>query len=137
MSDSNAACLKSERIDTVAVSTSSVDYSEFAKKYGADASFIRLGDISTDQSTDYEFVKYYLDCCEEVDEDKPDYVHNKTIYPPRLIENDHIDAAIVKFENSPDATSFRLAEKMSESVYACFEFQNDYLECLCGDSKNI
>ena len=55
------ACLKTESIDRIIVSTDSDQYAKIALNQGADVPFLRPSVISQDRSSDYEFIKHALD----------------------------------------------------------------------------
>ena len=54
-------CLKSKKIDEVYLSTDSRKYARIAKKFGLKKIIYRPKSISNDKSTDYEFVKHFID----------------------------------------------------------------------------
>lgn len=112
------ACLKSRHISRVIVSTDSFEYADHAKNLGAEAPFLRPPEISTDTSTDYEFITHALDWF-SIHSQEPDYlVHVRPTTPlrdPRII-----DLAIDTFLSSPEATALRSVHQMSESAYKSF-----------------
>jgi len=118
-----AACLKSMYIEKTIVSTDSEEYASLAKSFGADVPFLRPAEISTDHSTDFEFIDHSLNWLEENDE-LPEYlVHIRPTTPfrnPKLI-----DQAIVLFVNHVSATALRSVHLMSESSYKTFEISGD------------
>ena len=52
--------LASKKINRVIVSTDSKDYAEIARKFGAEAPFLRPVEISGDKSTDFELFSHSL-----------------------------------------------------------------------------
>lgn len=61
------SALNTPEIDRIIVSTDSIEYAEIAKHSGAEVPFIRPKEISTDTSTDYEYVTHCLKYLEEVE----------------------------------------------------------------------
>ncbi|NDB67229.1 MAG: acylneuraminate cytidylyltransferase family protein [Methylocystaceae bacterium] len=113
------ACLKSRMIDRVIVSTDSVDYAQLAIQLGAEAPFLRPAQLAGDHSTDYDFVVHALDWLAE-NGGEPEYiVHIRPTTPYRAPAL--IDAAIVAFQRSQEATALRSVHEMSESAYKTFE----------------
>lgn len=114
-----AACRKSAMIDRVIISTDSLEYAALAQKLGAEAPFLRPAEISSDHSTDYDFIVHALDWLAARGEE-PDYVvHMRPTTPlrdPRLV-----DEAVRVFLNTAKATALRSVQEMPESAYKTFE----------------
>lgn len=113
------ACLKSRLIDRVIVSTDSPQYADLAVQLGAEVPFLRPAEISTDRSTDFDFVLHALDWFAAHAEEPEFLVHIRPTTPyrsPALI-----DAAIEAFQDEPRATALRSVHEMSESAYKTFE----------------
>jgi len=113
-----AACMKSKHIERTIVSTDSEDYAELAKSLGAEAPFIRPAEISTDSSTDVEFISHALNWLESNDELPVYVVHIRPTTPFR--DPNLIDQAIDVFASS-QATALRSVHPMAESAYKTFE----------------
>ena len=117
------ACLKSELIDQVYVSTDSQAYADRAIGYGAQAPFLRPKEISGDKSTDLEFMLQAINWFTQ-QECVPEYiVHIRPTTPfrnPKLI-----DDAIRLFTNEKNHTALRSVHEMSESAYKSFEVTED------------
>lgn len=113
------ACLKSELIDRVIVSTDSLEYAELAAKLGAEVPFLRPAEISGDRAIDYDFIVHALDWL-KAEHGEPSYiVHIRPTTPlrdPRLL-----DEAIKAFIATPHATALRSVQEMPESAYKTFE----------------
>ena len=60
MAYSIEVAVKSELFDTVHVSTDSPQYAEIAKKYGADAPFLRSNDTSSDSASSWDAIREVL-----------------------------------------------------------------------------
>lgn len=114
-----AACLRSTLIEKTIVSTDSDNYAALAHELGAEAPFLRPLEISTDHSTDFEFIHHALMWLSEYEE-VPEYVvHMRPTTPFRNPEL--IDEAIRCFVNDESVTALRSVHVMSESAYKTFE----------------
>lgn len=71
----------------VIVSTDSEEYANIARDYGAEVPFIRPAEISSDLSTDFEFVDHALHWLKQNEQYVPDIVVQlRPTYPTRNIE---------------------------------------------------
>ena len=113
------ACKKSNSINRTIISTDSEEYAKIAKDMGAEVPFLRPAEISTDSSTDYDFVKHALDWFAEHGGEPEYIVHIRPTTPFR--EPELIDQAVEKFATSSQATALRSVHPMSESAYKTFE----------------
>lgn len=131
-----AAARKSRLINRTVVSTDSKKYANLAKEYGAEVPFLRPAELSSNNSTDYEFVKHLLDWLKSNENYQPDYlVHLRPVVPlrdPRII-----DYAIDSFINNTEATSLRSAHEMSETAYKKFEIEGDYFKAVGSNSFEL
>ncbi len=117
------ACIKSQLIDKVYVSTDSEDYKNIAINLGAMVPFLRPKEISTDTSTDYEFVAHALDWFSENNDNPQIIAHIRPTTPfrdPLLM-----DEAIEVFKKNNNATSLRSIHPMAESAYKSLEITKD------------
>jgi CMP-N,N'-diacetyllegionaminic acid synthase len=114
-----AACLKSETIDQVIVSTDSVEYAALARELGAEAPFLRPAEISGDRSTDYDFIVHALDWFASEGGDPEYLVHIRPTTPLR--DPELIDTAVRTFMEATNGTALRSVHEMSESAYKTFE----------------
>jgi len=113
------ACQLASLVDRIVVSTDSEQYAENVIKMGAEVPFLRPAQISTDQSTDYDFIKHALDWFSR-NGDEPDYIVH--IRPTTPFRNPSlIDEAINLFIQNRRATALRSVHPMSESAYKTFE----------------
>ena len=130
------ACLKSELIHRVVVSTDSEEYAEISEHCGAEVPFIRPPEISGDNSTDYDFIVHALDWFAANGGEPNLLVHIRPTTPcrsPRLI-----DEAITTFQKSPSASALRSVHEMSESAYKTFELSPaGLLMRLCSKSTEL
>jgi N-acylneuraminate cytidylyltransferase len=117
------ACMESELIDQVYVSTDSQAYADRAIGYGAQAPFLRPKEISGDKSSDLEMILHAIDWFTQ-ERYLPDYlVHIRPTTPlrdPKLIND-----AIKLFINKKDYTALRSVHEMSESAYKSLEISTD------------
>ena len=130
-----AACRKAKLLDQIIVSTDSLKYAALAKKYNAEAPFLRPKQVSSDYSTDYEFILHALNWISARGEE-PDYiVHMRPTTPLRnpVI----IDQAIQAFINNSEATALRSVHEMSESAYKTFEIDTNGLLKSFGNSISL
>jgi N-acylneuraminate cytidylyltransferase len=129
------ACL-TKAIGRVIVSTDSEEYASIAKKYGAEAPFLRPKEISQDQSTDLDVMEHALDWLEKHEGSVPRLiVHLRPTAPLR--EPQAIEEAIQVIEADNTATALRSIQEMPESAYKWFEVDGEYLACLCTHSRDI
>jgi CMP-N,N'-diacetyllegionaminic acid synthase len=131
------AARKSKLIDQVIVSTDSHEYAEIAKKYKGETPFLRPQNISTDHSSDLEFVEHALNWFLETKSDVPDLiVHLRPTTPLR--DPALIDAAIERINSRKNATALRSAHEMSESAFKCFQLESeDLFTCLGTGSHDL
>lgn len=113
------ACLKSQLIDRVIVSTDSREYADLSIKLGAEAPFLRPPEIAGDRSTDYDFVLHALEWFARHGGEPDFLVHIRPTTPLR--DPALIDEAIKAFRAAPQATALRSIHEMSESAYKTFE----------------
>ena len=72
-------CIKSKEIDEIYLSTDSKKYAKVAKKFGLKNVIFRPKAISTDKSTDFEFIKHFIDNVRTKHEIIAHYLTNNTI----------------------------------------------------------
>ena len=130
------AGLLAKNIDRVIVSTDSESYATIAKQCGAEVPFLRPAEISTDFSTDYEFVKHFLDWLKVSEEKIPEYiVHLRPSTPLR--DPAVVAAAVEVFHKDKEATALRSVHEMSESAYKCFCIKSGRLVDLASGSSDL
>ena len=131
-----AAARLASSINRIIVSTDSKEYADIAREYGAEVPFLRPDEISSDTSTDYDFVRHLLDWVKENEGYQPKYlVHLRPTTPLR--EPRYIDAAIQQMKQHDSATALRSVHEMSESTYKTFEIETGFLKCVCTGSWDI
>ena len=120
-------------IDRIIVSTDSEEYAGIAREYGAEVPFLRPDELSSDTSTDYDFVRHLLDWMLRNEGNVPKYlVHLRPTTPLR--EANYIDAAINRIKKTGSATALRSVHEMSESAYKAFEIEGNYLKSVGSSS---
>lgn len=125
------AGVKAGNIDRVIVSTDSAEYADIAKRYGAEAPFLRPAPFAGDRSSDYEFVAHALDWMEQHEKRLPDLiVHLRPTTPLR--EASRVAAAVTALGLDADATALRSVHEMSESAYKCFEIEEQRLKTVAS-----
>lgn len=122
--------LKSRYIDEVYVSTDSEKYAEMARHYGAKVPFLRPGNISKDDSTDFECFDHFVSFLIENDHKVPDIiVHLRPTYPTRKLSD--LDRAIQLFlRNFDEADSLRSVIVAPHTPYKMWEKEGNYLKPL-------
>ncbi len=126
----------SKKISRVILSTDSKEYIDIASRYGAEALFVRPPEISTDTSTDTEFMMHAMQWFQDNESQVPEYwVHLRPTTPlrnPMLM-----DQAIEQFEGSYSANCLRSAHKSPESPLKWFQINDEgYFKGLTEKVKN-
>lgn len=130
------ASMKSENINRTIISTESDEIAEISKRYGAEVPFLRPSSISSDNSTDTEFVLHALKWFEMNEGTLPDYlVHLRPTTPLRDFHL--IDEAIKEFQNDDSYTALRSAHEMSESAYKTFEIEDGIFKTAFSRLSNL
>lgn len=98
--------LAARNVDRVLVSTDSADYARIARDFGAEAPFLRPGEIAQDLSTDIEVFQHALTWLEENENYHPELcLHLRPTYPLRAVAD--IEAAVELLLARPDVDSVR------------------------------
>ena len=124
-------------VERVIVSTDSEQYAEVARSYGAEVPFIRPSSISTDSSTDFEFMSHAMNWLEKNDGDTPEYwVHLRPTTPLRDPKN--IQTAIDLLSKCDRATALRSAHRCPASPFKWFRRNAEgFLIALTTDSTDL
>jgi CMP-N,N'-diacetyllegionaminic acid synthase len=127
----------SKYFSRVFVSTDSEEYKNIAIDCGAEAPFIRPIEIAQDLSSDYEFIKHFIDYLQKNKIILPDLiVHMRPTYPTRKVE--YIDKIIEKFINNyENYDSIRTVIENEKSPYKMYNIINDKLIPLFDIVNNI
>ena len=130
------AGIKAGNIDRVIVSTDSAQYADIARRYGAEAPFLRPAPLAGDRSPDYEFIAHALDWIEREEKRLPDLVvHLRPTTPLR--DARQVAAAVRALEADAEATALRSVHEMSESAYKCFEIEDARLKTVGSGSFEL
>ncbi len=114
-----AACLQSEMISRIIVSTDDEEIAEIAKEFGAEVPFLRPKELASDRSTDYEFVDHAISWLDENEGSVAEFlVHMRPTTPLR--EYRIVDNALKLFKDAEQYTSLRSAHAAPESPYKWF-----------------
>lgn len=127
----------SKRIDRVLLSTDSEKYAELGRYYGAEVPFLRPAELSTDQSTDREFMVHAMEWFRHHEGHLPEFwVHLRPTTPLR--DPAHLDEAVAMLEHHPEATALRSAHHSPESPFKWFRRNpQGYLTALTTDDTNL
>lgn len=131
------AARMSKRIDRVLLSTDSEEYAGLGRHYGAEVPFIRPAELSTDQSTDREFMVHAMEWVREHEGHLPEFwVHLRPTTPLR--DPAHLDEAVAMLESRPETTALRSVHPSPESPFKWFR-RNDqgYLTSLTTDDTSL
>lgn len=109
-----------KRIDRVIVSTNSRETAELAKKYGAEAPFLRPEKFCRDSSNDLDALGHALRWLRDNEGEMPDLVVYLRPSTP-LRDPALISAAIKKIISFPRATSLRSAHPIAEPPHKLFQ----------------
>ena len=123
-------------INKIIVSTDCEEIASISKKYGAEVPFLRPKEISTDSSTDLEFMLHTINWLKEQNQYIPDYwIHLRATTPLRDLNI--INNSIEAFYNDKEATSLRSAHEAPESPFKWFikNSSKNYFEPLAGQSN--
>lgn len=121
----------SSKIDRTIVTTDSPEYAEIARYYGAETPFLRPLEISTDTSTDLEYVQHLLGWLDK--KDYPEYVVQLRPSTP-LRDPEIIDNAIELIKGHPNATSLRSVHLASRPPHKSFYVKDGYLKGIFADT---
>jgi len=125
-------CLNSKIIDDVYLTTDSIRYANIAKKFGLKKIILRPKSISHDKSTDYEFIRHFI---ESVDTDHEIIAHIRPTTPLRSVVL--LDKIIKFFIKNKKCTSLRSIHENPETAYKSFELNNKFLKPLVGVNKSM
>jgi CMP-N,N'-diacetyllegionaminic acid synthase len=113
------AAAKLSGIKRVLVSTDSEEYALVTRRYGAETPFLRPDEISSDQSTDFEFMRHAIDWMIDKEKIVPEFwIHLRPTTPlrdPQIIKD-----ALVQIQQHPEASSLRSGHEVPESPFKWF-----------------
>ena len=128
---------QSKYITDVIVTTDSEEYKKLCEKNGAKCPFLRPKDISGDLSTDYEFIKHYVNWMKINDiKNMPDLiVQLRPTYPNRKI-NDLNDTIEIMIKNIK-YTSLRTVIPFEKSPFKMYTINNNKLNPLFEEMNEL
>lgn len=119
-------------IQRVLISTDSADYAHTASQWGAEAPFLRPGELASHKAPDLGVFVHATRWLQEHNQPLPDYwVHLRPTTPLR--DPQVIQGALERLAQHPKATSLRSAHECSESPYKWFIEKNGYYQPLASD----
>ena len=127
----------SSYITDIIVSTDSEEYKKIAEEHGARCPFLRPSEISNDLSTDYEFIKHYVEWIKSNDDENvPDLiVQLRPTYPNRKIYD--LNKSIQLMIENEDYTSLRTVIEYEKSPYKMYLTENNILKPLFEKVKGL
>jgi CMP-N,N'-diacetyllegionaminic acid synthase len=125
-------CLKSKKIDDIYLSTDSKKYARIAQNYGLSKIIFRPKSISNDDSTDYEFIKHFID---NIETDHGVIAHIRPTTPFRNVSL--LDKIMRFFVKNKRYSSLRAVQENPETAYKSFEMKNKFLKPLKGIKKSM
>lgn len=112
----------------IVVSTDSKEYLGIAKKYGAEAPFLRPIEISGDLSTDYDFIKHTIDWYQDNSNYKPDIILQLRPTQPCRKTSDIDKCLDIFVENYDKYDSLRSVVEYDKSPYKMYRITNELLQ---------
>lgn len=131
-----AAAKMAGDISRVIVSTDSPEIASIAKKYGAEAPFLRPAGLSGDKSPDLDFVLHAMNWFQEQEGKIPDYfIHLRSTTPLR--DPVIVNQAIKEIRLQVEATSLRSGHPAAESPFKWFmRDEQGYFKSLISGYSN-
>ncbi|GAA0366746.1 acylneuraminate cytidylyltransferase family protein [Bowmanella denitrificans] len=124
MAYSIAAAKLCQQVDRVMISTDSRRYADIAQKFGAEVPFLRPENLSTDTSTDRDFLLHAMQWLQTNEGHCPEYwLHLRPTTPLR--ESHLLGLAIEQIQMNEQATSLRSGHKSPESPLKWFTRDSD------------
>jgi len=120
---------KSKLINRVIVTTDDQEIAEVAKKYGAEAPFIRPADLARDDTPPEPVLKHALEFLAKDEDYRPDIIAwLEPPFPFRTVAE--VDKAIKLFQADPEADSLRGVCRPFQNPYKMWALQGKYLQPL-------
>jgi YrbI family 3-deoxy-D-manno-octulosonate 8-phosphate phosphatase len=121
-----SAAMQSDKVTRVIVSTDDQEIAQIAKKYGAEAPFLRPAELAQDETPDLPVFQHALKWLHEEEGYKPDLViqlrPTTPIRPP-----DCIDRAVNLLIDHPDADSVRAVVPSGQNPYKMWRIVEDQM----------
>ena len=124
-------------LNEIIVSTDSIEYKKVAEEWGARVPFLRPAEISGDESTDYEFLKHFVDWKIENEPDSiPDIIIQlRPTYPNRSIEK-MADMITIFKKEFDEYDSLRTVVPVDKTPFKMYFMENNDLKPLFYTSPN-
>jgi CMP-N,N'-diacetyllegionaminic acid synthase len=128
---------ESSFITDIIVTTDSEEYKNIAMEHGARCPFIRPDDISEDLSTDYDFIKHYIQWVQlREHEDLPDFiVQLRPTYPNRSIVD--LNKCIQIMLENEDYSSLRTVIPNTKTPYKMYSTEGNVLKPLFEEANGL
>ncbi len=121
------AAKASKLIDKLIISTDSQEYADIAKKYGAEAPFLRPKEISDDKALDIKYLTHAVKWFEENENWKPDIILRLPA-TSALCKTESIDKCIELLAGDKEATSCRTVIEASKHPYKLWRVEGKQLK---------
>ncbi|OGF70084.1 hypothetical protein A3H65_04155 [Candidatus Giovannonibacteria bacterium RIFCSPLOWO2_02_FULL_45_14] len=126
------AAKNAKTVSRTIVSTDDEEIAAVARKFRAEAPFIRPAEFATDDAKSVGLLKHALDWLKENENYVPEIVVQlKPTNPLRTAE--HIDEAIKSFQESPGIDSLITVMKAASHPLKTYKFNGDYLELFISE----
>lgn len=114
------------------ISTDSSEYAEIAKRYGAEAPFLRPKELAQDHVPDFDFLYHAATWMRDHEHWQPDIILRLPPTTP-LCRPEHIDACVKLLVDDPEADSSRTITVASKHPYKLWRKSGDYIEPLLSE----
>ena len=121
------AAKASPYVSRLIISTDSPEYAELAKKYGAEAPFLRPAELATDSMPDFDYLYHAATWLRDNEGWQADIVLRLPPTTP-LCRTEHIDACVQLLLDDPQADSSRTITPASKHPYKLWRADGDYIE---------
>lgn len=119
-----AAGLAAESVTRVIVSTDDEEIADIAREYGAEVPFLRPEELSRDETPDLPVFLHALEWLQSNEEYQPQIIVQLRPTSP-LRRKEHIDQAVLKLLERPDADSIRTVCIPFQNPYKMWQIEND------------
>ena len=121
------AARASKYVTRLIISTDSKEYAEIAKKYGADAPFLRPQELALDHIPDFDYLYHAALWLKDNEGWQADIILRLPPTTP-LCKTEHIDACVKLLMDDPRADSSRTVTSASKHPYKLWRMNGEYLE---------